>query len=42
MSITFVKLFSTQLNLMKLLQRETLVTEEVLSRCHEVGSALFN
>lgn len=35
-------IFYTQLSLMKLFQRETLVTEEVLSHCHELGSALFN
>jgi len=42
MNITFVKLFSTQLNLTKIFQRETLVTEQVLSHCCELGSALFN
>lgn len=38
----FVKLFSTQLNLMKLFQRKTLVTEDVLSHYYELDSALFN
>lgn len=39
---TTFKLFSTQMRLMKLFQRKTLVTEDVLSHCYGVGSALFN
>lgn len=35
----FIELFSTQMRLMKLFQRKTLVTEDVLSHYYEVDSA---
>lgn len=38
----FIELFSTQMRLMKLFQRKTLVTEDVLSHYYEVDSAWSN